>query len=844
MAKPTLDTPLAEFEFPARVSSLIARRALTTLRDVVALSPQDLLAEKNFGRTSVAELRATIESVTGERWEDARAALLHLPPPAAGSTLASVPPPSESVHPPSEPSWSRLRAALDDARRDLPLVDLPELPTRIRSFAAARGLATLGELLDVPVDELHTAPNLGRKSVADTIELVAALLAAPPPVPPSLDDHADLSALWRAQLGALDRIDRLVLQHRGGFDAPAATLAEVGEMLGVSRERVRQIEVRALRAVSASRWWVDALDARIAGHLADGAIALDELASRDPWLASVRDDRGTFDLVSDRLLDGRYAVVRLAGREHLARFPQAACDRAWSELDDALAATGWPATRASVDARIAALGGPLGAVATAALRARAYEQLAVDPDDDARIVGYGGARDREIRLWVTTAGRPVPVAELAERFGRGHWPDDLVFVERGVLTSPELLDGFVACAQRVGPLCVARMTAEGPDRQWSCHELAEALRGEADLPAWFGPWPLGALLQRCDGLRYLGRGIVALPHVEGERVHQRGLLVSVLEEAGGPLPSAELRTRAGARRAIHATGFESLLQRAPFVEVGEGVYGLDPRDVPGGAAAVQRATDGLAATLSARGCGMSLAEALRRLRAGHEAYDGWTETLLRSVCAQDARLQTSASRALGLAGWEGLRIPTRAEVVEQALADGGGHAEVAVVQAKVEALYGETLSRATIASYAWKVGARLDGDSVVARDADARSSRPPPLLAGLPDGASTRFESLLATEFPAEDLRPAVEARARRFFLDAVTNEEVDLSRVVEAQRACESLLARTDGTAGERRRYAEAAVRYFVLSEEGAWDFTAHGLDDDLAVLRAVSARLDAAET
>ena len=36
------------------------------------------------------------------------------------------------------------------------------------------------------------------------------------------------------------------MQARFGFDAPAEKLSEVGERLGVSAERVRQIEERAL----------------------------------------------------------------------------------------------------------------------------------------------------------------------------------------------------------------------------------------------------------------------------------------------------------------------------------------------------------------------------------------------------------------------------------------------------------------------------------------------------------------------------------------------------------------------------------------------------------------------
>jgi RNA polymerase sigma factor (sigma-70 family) len=50
----------------------------------------------------------------------------------------------------------------------------------------------------------------------------------------------------RALLSRLTERERDVVRARFGFDAPAEKLAEVGERLGVSAERVRQIEERAL----------------------------------------------------------------------------------------------------------------------------------------------------------------------------------------------------------------------------------------------------------------------------------------------------------------------------------------------------------------------------------------------------------------------------------------------------------------------------------------------------------------------------------------------------------------------------------------------------------------------
>lgn len=54
--------------------------------------------------------------------------------------------------------------------------------------------------------------------------------------------------LWQ-ELGRLDARSREVLVRRFGLDGEPATLAEVGRGLDLSRERVRQIEAKAVRTL-------------------------------------------------------------------------------------------------------------------------------------------------------------------------------------------------------------------------------------------------------------------------------------------------------------------------------------------------------------------------------------------------------------------------------------------------------------------------------------------------------------------------------------------------------------------------------------------------------------------
>jgi RNA polymerase primary sigma factor len=64
-------------------------------------------------------------------------------------------------------------------------------------------------------------------------------------------DHSEIEQI-RALLGSLNDRERMILRARYGLDGPEQSLREVGERTGLSAERVRQIEQRALGKLKAA----------------------------------------------------------------------------------------------------------------------------------------------------------------------------------------------------------------------------------------------------------------------------------------------------------------------------------------------------------------------------------------------------------------------------------------------------------------------------------------------------------------------------------------------------------------------------------------------------------------
>ena len=138
-----LRTPITDFELSVRARNCLSKMNIITLGDLVKKTEQELLSYKNFGETSLNEIKEILVS------KNLRLGMAH------DEAVASI------------EAATRPRATGENAEiLNRPLADL-ELSIRARRTVENLGCLTLGDVLVHTEDELLGMPNFGQTSLQE-----------------------------------------------------------------------------------------------------------------------------------------------------------------------------------------------------------------------------------------------------------------------------------------------------------------------------------------------------------------------------------------------------------------------------------------------------------------------------------------------------------------------------------------------------------------------------------------------------------------------------------------------------------------------------------------------------
>jgi DNA-directed RNA polymerase subunit alpha len=141
-----LSVPVSDFELSVRSRNCLQRMGVRTLGDLTRLTEQELLASKNFGETSLVEIRDMLKSKGLELGQFAH----ERSEPEPAIDFQSLPADAQAVF-------------------DRPISDL-NLSVRARKCMVRLGMNTIGELLRKTGDDLLECKNFGVTSLTEVRE--------------------------------------------------------------------------------------------------------------------------------------------------------------------------------------------------------------------------------------------------------------------------------------------------------------------------------------------------------------------------------------------------------------------------------------------------------------------------------------------------------------------------------------------------------------------------------------------------------------------------------------------------------------------------------------------------
>ena len=557
-------------------------------------------------------------------------------------------------------------------------------------FADRRGLIAL--------------PNFGRKTYHDVAKTLMTVLhegplglmtgaAGPSTSEETENDAGQAPAQGSTFVEALETAlksltkGRDVIKSRMGFAGKRSTLQEIADIVGVTRERVRQIEAHAVRTLSVRPLWgevvIPKIEAMLAGRIEPlPLLGLDIL---DPWFRGIEDIPEPFDYCLENFCNGRFSLIRANSQIFVTPLTPAEWDEAVDQGEKILeAAVGqhWQFShaRSVIDGLLSGKGEELRPELWAAVTPHArFSQL---DGGEPVLVAYGRGVEQIIEVILADSDRPLHYTEIArkiaEQFDR---PIEARYAHAATGRVGLLYGRGTYGLMRHFPLTddeADLVVAETEDliesgkaeRQWHCSEICEVLAERGiDFEGRLNPYVVNIALQRSKSLAYLGRLMWTaaagrrLTSVHRIDVHQA--IVSLLRDEGRPMNYLEIRKKLAKERGL--SDHFQISPRDPLIHLGRGLWALLDRDLPLTATEQEAVFDEIAEVLRQRQSGLHVTEIVDSLTKTRELAERIGGTTLMALAQRSGRMHVSYGQYLYLAEWGEPRRMQLADAIKAAL---------------------------------------------------------------------------------------------------------------------------------------------------------------------------------
>lgn len=514
-----------------------------------------------------------------------------------------------------------------------------------------------------------------------------------------------------------------VLRARLGIDGPQTTLDEAGRLVGMTRERVRQLETRFF-AYFLGMPAATGLIERV-GRLRDvtgSPLFLRDLASKDCWFAGFAAESEVLRPLLDAASGSELHCVTTPMGVVIASRPITS----WEELLDVavkmVKQLGSGTNRQVVRKTVANLVKEREAPELLDVLLTAVESN-IQYSSGGMLVAFGRFGPAVVEAILEDSDRPLHFSEVARRWSeragkpvagdsaRGALEDstNVVLLGRGTYGLAKHIGLTPAAVTRLIADCEAIVTTVAPKKQWHTRELFEALKTSGRAAGKADMYIINACLSRSSVLESVGRFVWAVrrrrPRTTADRIDLRNAAVQALERAGRPLRQDELRREMERTRGMGENLLilptERMAQTAPRT------WGLLDRDFV--LTGRQRMAVGDATYNAAvkRGAALHSSELLEVL-AAIAIPEGVTPYMIRQVAGRDSRLKLFKGDFIGLREWEDARRPTWREAMAQIAGSLEAPVTLDWLHAELERKVGRSLSRVHLYSIVSESGLTIN----------------------------------------------------------------------------------------------------------------------------------------
>lgn len=634
------------------------------------------------------------------------------------------------------------------------------LSVRTTNVLAAKAFSVVGDVANISLEKLQKLPNFGRTSqqhfaerLRAAIELGPSIIAASASLPmvtevlnvvasnslsteklgSQFQNHAALPSVILAAVSSLNANLEMAVCGRMGLGVDPMTLEEIGGRMGLTRERVRQLEAKGMLLIGRDSIWKDVLEIKLANLLdeRDDPLPFSGLAILDPWFQGVERIRHPFGYLLEHknIVDQRFSLLQANGQWFVSRLSQREWDLVVKQAMHLLeggVTHGWHQTEARqhVEDLLSGGGNELRPELWATVKRFAHFSSS-SPDSEPMLVSYGRNVEALIEAVLSTSAYPLHYSEIAHRIAEGYGKSFEVRRVHNAATTAAFLYGrgifglLKHCPLSTDELQLVReetqeiITQGSKSRQWTCAELVDVLSEQGlDFDGRLNRFILNIALRDSPELAYLGRFVWAqsteAPLGTAHRINMRQAVTSLLMQAGRPMTIPEIKEALQRDRGL--SNFFQLHPSGSLIRVSPSHWGLIERDFPLDSYEQAQLIEVLQSLLRELNKGIHVSEIAACLDGIFEPISRIKyPTAILALAQRSGRLRVSVGDYLFLPEWGEPRRMQKSQAVVEAIKQAGaaGLSAIEIVNL-ASTILGRPVERDAIYGGLSAAGARFD----------------------------------------------------------------------------------------------------------------------------------------